>query len=81
MSPRWINEDEGWEISFEQLISELNSQIHQAINNSCFAVQNLFVIKLRKVQLLKETAKRESMLVGNRGRGSNSPTYSITLLC
>ena len=30
-----------------------------------------------KVKLLTETAKCESMLGGVRGRGSNSPTYSI----
>ena len=31
----------------------------------------------KKVKLLTETAKCESMLGGVRGRGSNPPTYSI----
>ena len=35
----------------------------------------------RKVQLLTETAKCESMLGDVRGRGSNSPTYSIIFIC
>lgn len=54
-------------------------QSHQALNNKWFVEVGLYnlTFNYEKLKQLRETAVCESRHGGVRGRGSNSPTYSI----